>query len=102
MRRWSGSAGCRGHEVRARSSYCRTEPVGPVEQEWFLNIGVALRTAQSRGDLSAACRAIEAEFGRDRSQEISWGPRPIDIDVVQLRGTSALLDEAGLRCRSVD
>jgi len=81
-----------GTEVRARSSYYRTEPVGPVQQEWFLNIGVSLETEQSRGDLSAACRAIEAELGRDRSQEISWGPRPIDIDVVKY-GDAALLDE---------
>ena len=68
--------------VRARSSYYRTEPVGPVKQDWFLNIAVALRTGQSRSELVAACRAVEAALGRDRSREISWGPRPMDIDVL--------------------
>jgi 2-amino-4-hydroxy-6-hydroxymethyldihydropteridine diphosphokinase len=68
--------------VRARSSYYRTEPVGPVKQDWFLNIAVALRTGQSRDDLVAAGRAIETALGRDRSKEVSWGPRPMDIDVV--------------------
>ena len=68
--------------LRARSSYYRTAPVGPVEQEWFLNIAVALRTGQSRAGLAAICHMIEADLGRDRSREISWGPRPIDIDVV--------------------
>jgi 2-amino-4-hydroxy-6-hydroxymethyldihydropteridine diphosphokinase len=77
--------------VSARSSYYRTEPDGPVKQEWFLNIGVSLRTRQSRRELVAACRAIEAVLGRDRAKEISWGPRPIDIDVVSYDG-SAITD----------
>lgn len=68
--------------VRARSSYYRTEPVGPVKQDWFLNIAVALRTEGTRDELGAACRAIETALGRDRSKEISWGPRPMDIDIV--------------------
>ena len=68
--------------VRARSSYYRTEPVGPVKQDWFLNIAVALRTTAARDELVAACHAIETALGRDRSKEVSWGPRPMDIDVV--------------------
>jgi 2-amino-4-hydroxy-6-hydroxymethyldihydropteridine diphosphokinase len=68
--------------VRARSSYYRTEPIGPVKQDWFLNIAVALRTGQSRDALVAAGRAIETALGRDRSKEVPWGPRPMDIDVV--------------------
>ncbi len=71
-----------GTAVTARSSYYRTEPVGPVAQEWFLNIVVALRTGLGAEALRGACRAIEAAMGRDRSEEISWGPRVIDIDVL--------------------
>lgn len=80
--------------VYARSLYYRTEPVGPVKQDWFLNIAVALRTGQSREELIAACRAIEAALGRDRSKEISWGPRPIDIDVMSYDGSAVTDDRA--------
>ena len=81
-----------GTSLRARSSYYRTAPVGPVPQEWFLNIAVVLRTGQPRQALADACRAIEGELGRDRSREIAWGPRPIDIDVI-LYGQAARPDD---------
>lgn len=71
-----------GTEVTARSSYYKTEPVGPVTQEWYLNIAVALRTELSPSELLAACHAIEADLGRDRSVEVRWGPRRIDIDLI--------------------
>jgi 2-amino-4-hydroxy-6-hydroxymethyldihydropteridine diphosphokinase len=71
--------------VTAQSSYYRTEPVGPVAQSWFLNLAVMVHTELSVAALVAACRAIETELGRDRANEISWGPRPIDIDVVAFR-----------------
>jgi 2-amino-4-hydroxy-6-hydroxymethyldihydropteridine diphosphokinase len=56
--------------------------VGPVPQEWFLNIAVALRTELEPDALLAACQAIEADLGRRRAAEIRWGPRFIDIDIV--------------------
>ena len=74
--------GLPGTRLRARSSYYQTVPVGPVKQEWFLNIAVALATDMSQSDLLTACHAIETTLGRDRSREIFWGPRPIDIDLI--------------------
>lgn len=71
--------------VVARSSYYRTEPVGPVEQEWFVNAAVRLSTASGADALAAACREIEAALGRDRSVESPSGPRLIDIDVIAVR-----------------
>jgi 2-amino-4-hydroxy-6-hydroxymethyldihydropteridine diphosphokinase len=71
-----------GTRVTARSPYFRTAPDGPVEQDWFVNLAVAVRTDMDADALAAACRKIEADLGRDRSREIPWGPRPIDIDVV--------------------
>jgi 2-amino-4-hydroxy-6-hydroxymethyldihydropteridine diphosphokinase len=68
--------------ITARSGYYRTAPVGPVAQAWFLNVAVALRTALSPVGLAAAGHAIEADLGRDRTREIPWGPRVIDIDLV--------------------
>jgi 2-amino-4-hydroxy-6-hydroxymethyldihydropteridine diphosphokinase len=71
-----------GTSVTARSSFYRTEPDGPVVQDWFVNLAVAVRTEFDAASLAAACREIEAALGRDRSEEIPWGPRPIDIDVI--------------------
>jgi 2-amino-4-hydroxy-6-hydroxymethyldihydropteridine diphosphokinase len=68
--------------LTARSSYYRTEPVGPVSQEWFLNIAVELRTELGPDALLAACQTIESALGRKRAAEIRWGPRFIDIDLI--------------------
>ena len=68
--------------VTARSSYYRTAPVGPIAQDWFVNIVVALRTELDTAALRTACRQIESELGRDRTREIAWGPRIVDIDVI--------------------
>jgi 2-amino-4-hydroxy-6-hydroxymethyldihydropteridine diphosphokinase len=73
-----------GTRITARSSYYRTEPVGPVAQEWFVNIAVRLRTEFDAAALSAACHGIEAALGRDRSVEVPSGPRLIDIDVIAI------------------
>ena len=66
----------------ARSSYYRTEPVGPVPQDWFLNLVVQVATALAPEALLDAAHLIEAELGRDRSREVRWGPRTLDIDLI--------------------
>ena len=71
-----------GTHLTARSSYYKTEPVGPVSQDWFLNIAVSLRTELEPDDLLAHCHIIEAALGRNRAVEIRWGPRFIDIDLI--------------------
>lgn len=76
----------RGTRITAHSSYYRTAPVGPITQEWFLNIAIGLRTTLTLPALRKACRAIETALGRDRTTEIAWGPRPIDIDVLYAVG----------------
>jgi 2-amino-4-hydroxy-6-hydroxymethyldihydropteridine diphosphokinase len=74
-----------GARISARSSYYKTEPVGPVQQDWFVNIAVEFITQSDVELLAAACREIEAALGRDRSVEIPSGPRLIDIDVIAVR-----------------
>jgi 2-amino-4-hydroxy-6-hydroxymethyldihydropteridine diphosphokinase len=71
-----------GTRVTARSAYYRTAPVGPVTQDWFVNLCVAIETGLDERALREACRTIEAAMGRDRAKEISWGPRVVDIDVI--------------------
>ncbi len=78
-----------GVRLTARSSYYRTVPDGPVaDQPWFLNIAIAVETTLARDALANACRQIETALGRDRAREISWGPRPIDIDVIAYSDTT--------------
>lgn len=75
--------GLPGTIVTARSPAYRSAPDGPVaDQPPFVNLAVEISTALDISALSAACRDIEARLGRDRTAEIPWGPRPIDIDVV--------------------
>jgi 2-amino-4-hydroxy-6-hydroxymethyldihydropteridine diphosphokinase len=71
-----------GTQVIARSHYYRTEPVGPISQEWFLNTAIMVDTTLTAEALGRAGKTIETALGRDRATEISWGPRPIDIDVL--------------------
>jgi 2-amino-4-hydroxy-6-hydroxymethyldihydropteridine diphosphokinase len=91
----AGLAALPGTRVTARSSFYRTEPDGPVAQDWFVNLAVAVRTEFDAASLAAACRAIEAALGRDRSAEIPWGPRPIDIDVIATGDTGAMTPVGG-------
>jgi 2-amino-4-hydroxy-6-hydroxymethyldihydropteridine diphosphokinase len=68
--------------VRSALLY-RTAPVGPVEQPAFLNTAVSVRAADLQpSELIATVLEIERLLGRDRRQEMRWGPRPIDLDVL--------------------
>jgi 2-amino-4-hydroxy-6-hydroxymethyldihydropteridine diphosphokinase len=67
-------------ERLAVSSFYETEPVELIEQPWFLNCAVKLKTALSPEELLQAALTIEQEMGRYRIQKN--GPRIIDIDIV--------------------
>lgn len=69
-----------GASILARSSDYRTEPWGPVAQDWFVNACVLVETGLSPADLLALCLHIERDLGRVR--ESKWGPRTIDIDLL--------------------
>lgn len=64
----------------AVSSLYETQPVGPLNQPWFLNCVAALETAKSPRDLLNAVLNIEAGMGRLRLRD--KGPRNIDIDIL--------------------
>jgi 2-amino-4-hydroxy-6-hydroxymethyldihydropteridine diphosphokinase len=76
----------RAGEVSAVSSLYRTAPVGPVSQADFLNAVCVLRTALSPEALLAEVNAIEREMGRVRG--VRYGPRTIDIDLLDYAGES--------------
>ncbi len=70
----------RGVELSAMSSFYRTEPVGNVSQNYFINAVVEIKTVLSPADLFEALQAIENNMGRER--EIKGGPRIIDLDLL--------------------
>ena len=73
-----------GVDVEAVSSLYETEPVGEVlDQPDFLNAAARISTALEPLELLDACKAVEAEMGRD-FEGPRHGPRPIDVDLLLL------------------
>jgi len=75
---------CDGVQVRliARSSDYKTPPWGVTDQPDFTNACVAIETALSPHELLERAHEVERVFGRDRTREQHWGPRPLDIDIL--------------------
>jgi 2-amino-4-hydroxy-6-hydroxymethyldihydropteridine diphosphokinase len=77
--------------ITALSSFYETEPVGPVEQENFLNAVLRLEAHLTPHELLSELQRIEtAVFKRVRS--VHWGPRPMDLDIL-LFGDLVLAEE---------
>jgi 2-amino-4-hydroxy-6-hydroxymethyldihydropteridine diphosphokinase len=73
-----------GVEVLAVSSTWVTEPVGEIlDQPDFLNAAVRIRTALEPEALLVACKAVEAERGRQFDLP-RHSPRPLDVDLLLL------------------
>ncbi len=66
--------------VTKQSSYYETEPVGYVEQAWFLNIALEIETSLEPKELLTFCQRIEDVLKRKRT--VRWGPRTIDVDIL--------------------
>jgi 2-amino-4-hydroxy-6-hydroxymethyldihydropteridine diphosphokinase len=74
----------RGVEVLGVSSAYVTEPVGEIlDQPEFLNAAVRIRTVLEPEDLLDACKAVEAERGRQFDLP-RHSPRPLDVDLLLL------------------
>ena len=61
-----------------------TAPVGPLEQPDFLNAAVVAETQWEPEALLCLLHVLEARHGRRRSQEVHWGPRTLDLDLLML------------------
>jgi 2-amino-4-hydroxy-6-hydroxymethyldihydropteridine diphosphokinase len=73
-----------GLKVTKVSSYYETEPVGYLEQDWFVNIAAEIETQLSPYELLEHCSFVEQQLKRERL--IRWGPRTIDIDILLYEG----------------
>lgn len=65
----------------AVSPVYETEPVGGPEQDDFLNAVLVADTRLSPETLLE--RALNVENSMDRVRDVRWGPRTLDIDIVQ-------------------
>lgn len=81
-----------GNKVLAVSSFYKTEPVGGIEQNWFVNAVAELETTLSPRELLNTLLDIEKSLGRIRG--VKWGPRVIDLDI--LLYDNLVMDEEGL------
>jgi 2-amino-4-hydroxy-6-hydroxymethyldihydropteridine diphosphokinase len=71
-------------EVTAVSSFLKTKPVGGPDQPDYLNAVAIVESDLPAKDLLALLNGIETAMGRTR--EVHWGPRVIDLDLIQYGG----------------
>ena len=70
--------------VTAQSSLYESEPVGKADQAWFVNAAIQVQTTLAPEELLQLLLNIEQEFGRTRKEK--WGPRIIDLDILDYEG----------------
>lgn len=81
-----------GVAIESCSPVVRSDPIGgPEGQGEFLNAVVIGRTDLDPFALLHAAQAIEDARGRRR--DVRWGPRPIDIDLIDFDGRRLTSDE---------
>jgi len=84
--------------IVGRSRVYASSAVGGPPQGPYLNGAVALECDLLPTDLLVRIHEIENALGRDRPNEVRWGPRTIDLDILMAgaRG-ECTLDEPTLR-----
>lgn len=70
----------RGIEIVQKSDIYETAPMGPQDQNRFLNACVIVRTTLSPEELLFILKSIEQAVGRIEREK--WGPREIDLDII--------------------
>lgn len=76
--------------VVAVSSVYRTPPWGLTEQPDFLNCCAGLETSLPPAALLRVCLDVERQLHRERG--VRWGPRTIDIDLLDYDGLAIETD----------
>ena len=62
------------------SSLYKTKPIGPQDQNDYINAVAIVKTKLIPIDLLFALQGIEREHQRKRS--VKWGPRSLDLDIL--------------------
>jgi 2-amino-4-hydroxy-6-hydroxymethyldihydropteridine diphosphokinase len=81
-------------EVISVSSYYVTKPVGGPEQPDYINAVCILESELPALDLLSLLHGIEKSLGRERGEK--WGPRTIDLDLIQYGALLSTADELEL------
>jgi 2-amino-4-hydroxy-6-hydroxymethyldihydropteridine diphosphokinase len=74
----------RGVQVLAQSSLLETRPMGPQNQPNYVNAVVLVRSGRAADSLMRMLHLIEKQAGRVR--RLRWGPRTLDLDLLDFRG----------------
>ncbi len=81
-------------DVKKVSSYYATKPVGYTDQPDFLNAVCIIESDLPAISLLNMLHGIEKAMGRERL--IKWGPRTIDLDLIQYGDLISKADELTL------
>jgi 2-amino-4-hydroxy-6-hydroxymethyldihydropteridine diphosphokinase len=85
---------CEATDLIAVSAYYATKPVGGPEQPDYLNAVCLLKSDLPALDLLSLLHGIEKSLGRERNER--WGPRTIDLDLIQYGSLLSSADELQL------
>ncbi len=81
-------------EVISVSEYFSTKPVSDIEQSDYLNAVCIVESELPALDLLSLLHGIEKVLGRERLEK--WGPRTIDLDLIQYGSLLSSADELTL------
>ena len=81
-------------DVIAVSTYYITKPVGGPEQPDYINAVCILESDLPALDLLSLLQGIEKSLGRERIER--WGPRTIDLDLIQYGSLLSMAEELEL------
>ena len=81
-------------EVISVSEYFSTKPVSDIEQPDYLNAVCIVKSELPAMDLLSLLHGIEKALGRQRHE--IWGPRTIDLDLIQYGSLLSSADELKL------
>jgi 2-amino-4-hydroxy-6-hydroxymethyldihydropteridine diphosphokinase len=81
-------------EITAISTYFTTAPVGGPEQPDYLNAICIAESELPAAQLLGLLHGIERALGRERL--VHWGPRTIDLDLIQYGAILSYADELQL------
>lgn len=81
-------------EVISVSEYFSTKPVSDIEQSDYLNAVCIVESELPALDLLSLLHGIEKALGRERLEK--WGPRTIDLDLIQYGSLLSSADELTL------
>ncbi len=77
--------------VVAVSRLYRTPPWGKTDQDWFFNAAASVETGLAPVPLLGLALGIEQANKRVRAER--WGPRTLDIDILDYDGLSIVSDQ---------